>query len=62
MADITYSTDADGQTTFSANTPAGEAFLGVRELEVPNERAQAFLEQARADGLIVILFPSGSAS
>ena len=57
MVDITYSNNADGQTTFSANTPAGEAFLGIRELEVPNERAQAFLEEARADGLIVIPFP-----
>jgi hypothetical protein len=58
MADITYSIDADHrETTFSANTPAGEAFLGGPELVVPNESALAFREEAQAAGLIVAAFP-----
>jgi hypothetical protein len=58
MADITFSINADNrQTTFSANTPAGEEFLGGPELVVPNEKAQAYRDEARAAGLIVKAFP-----
>lgn len=56
--DITYSIGAeDGQTTFSANTPAGEVFLDGSELAVPNDEAKAYLENARAAGLTVVPFP-----
>ena len=58
MADITYSIDADNrETIFSANTPAGEAFLGGSERVVPNEHAPSCLEAARAYGLIVEPWP-----
>jgi hypothetical protein len=56
--DITYSIDAEaGETTFSANSPAGEEFLDGPELVVPNDEAKAYLEQAKAAGLTVVAFP-----
>jgi hypothetical protein len=57
-ADITYSIDAEaGETIFSANSPAGEQFLGGPELAFPNDEAKAYLEQAKAAGLTVVPFP-----
>ncbi len=57
-ADITYSIDADaGATTFSANSPDGEEFLGAPEYTLPNEEAKEYLEEAKAAGLTVIPFP-----
>ena len=53
-ADIDYTSDADAEdTTFSANTPAGEAFLGGPELTVSNAEAAAFVAKGRAKGLKV---------
>jgi hypothetical protein len=58
MVDITYSIDADHkETIFSANTPAGENFLGGPEQVVPNEKVLAYLVLAQAVGLIVKPFP-----
>ena len=54
--DISYSSDAD-ETTFSANTPAGEEFLEGPEIAVPNDQAKEFLESANAAGLTVLPFP-----
>jgi hypothetical protein len=55
-ADITHSSDAD-ETTFSANTPAGEEFLEDTEIAMPNSEAKEFLEAAKAAGLTVVPFP-----
>jgi hypothetical protein len=53
-ADIDYTSDAGaGETTFSANTPAGEKFLGGRERTVWNVAAAALVANARATGLKV---------
>jgi hypothetical protein len=57
-ADITYATNAEeGQTVFSANSPAGEEFLDGTELAVPNEVAKYYLEKAKAEGLTIVPFP-----
>jgi hypothetical protein len=56
MVDITYATDGE-DSNFVAETPAGEEFLGEPELTVPNDEAEAYLEQARAAGLTVRAFP-----
>lgn len=56
QGDITYSIDGD-ETTFSANTPAGEKFLEGPELAVPNDEAKKYLEAARDAGLTVVTFP-----
>jgi hypothetical protein len=57
-ADITYAIDAEeDQTIFSANSPAGEEFLGDTQLAVPNEEAKVYIGQASAAGLTIIPFP-----
>jgi hypothetical protein len=57
-ADITYSIDAHaGESSCSANTPAGEKFLGDSELVVPNEEAKSYVDKARAAGLTIVTFP-----
>lgn len=57
-ADITYAIDVEeGQTVFSANSPAGEEYLGDTQLAVPNEEAKVYIEQASAAGLAIIPFP-----
>jgi hypothetical protein len=57
-ADITYTTDAEeGQTVFSANSPAGKEYLGETQLAVTDEEAKANIEPASAAGLAIIPFP-----
>jgi hypothetical protein len=56
QGDISYSTNG-GETTFSANTPAGEEFLDGPELVAPNQEAQEFIGEAKAAGLTVLPFP-----
>lgn len=56
QGDITYSSDVE-ETTFSANTPAGEEFLDGAELSVSNQQAQELVEKAKAAGLTVLPFP-----
>jgi hypothetical protein len=56
MVDITYASDKK-ESNFVAETPAGEKFLGGPELTVPNDEAEAYLEQARAAGLTILPFP-----
>lgn len=56
QGDISYSSDAD-ETTFSANTPAGEEFLEAAELAIPNDEAKEYLDKAREAGLTVVAFP-----
>jgi hypothetical protein len=41
------------ETTFRANTPQGEEFLGGPELTLSNEEAHTFIQDARAKGLTV---------
>jgi hypothetical protein len=50
--DIDYASDSE-ETTFSANTPAGETFLGGPELTVSNTEAAAVVAKARAAGLTI---------
>jgi hypothetical protein len=50
--DIEYTSDGE-ETTFSANTPAGEKYLGEREVTVPSMDAAAFIADARSAGLVV---------
>ena len=52
MADITYSS-FEGDTTFSAHTPAGEQFLGTTKLSVRTSEANAIRRKAEADGLTI---------
>jgi hypothetical protein len=56
MADITYATDGK-ESSFVAETPAGEKFLGGPELTVPSDDAETFLVKAQAAGLSVLPFP-----
>lgn len=56
MADITYATDGK-ESSFVAETPAGEEFLGGPELTVPDDEAEGYLEQARKAGLTILPFP-----
>ena len=41
------------ETTFRANTPKGEKFLGGVDLTMSNEEAHTFIQDARAAGLTV---------
>jgi hypothetical protein len=50
--DIEYSSDGE-ETTFTANTPAGEEFLRSPELTIPSIDAANIVASARAAGLIV---------
>jgi hypothetical protein len=52
-ADIDYVTDA-GVTTFSANTPAGEAFLKAPTVTVPSSEVVATVVKAKAEGLTIM--------
>ena len=52
--DIDYTVHVNqGETTFRANTPQGEEFLGGPELTLSNEEAHTFIQDARAKGLTV---------
>ncbi len=51
-ADIDYTSDG-ANTTFSANTPAGEGYLGGREITLPTTDAAQFVADGRARGLII---------
>lgn len=51
-ADIDYSSDG-ANTTFSANTPAGEKYLGGSEITLPSTDAQQFIADGRGRGLTI---------
>ena len=55
-ADITFAA-TDTKSNFVAETPAGEAFLGEPEVNVPNDQADELLARAIAAGLTVLPFP-----
>ena len=58
MVDITYAIDSEaGETTFSANSPAGEEFLGDTQRTLDNDEAASFIELAKEKGLTIIPFP-----
>src|SRR4051794_39125810 len=52
-ADIDYVVD-EGITTFSANTPAGEAFLEAPTVTAPSAKAAQIIEKAKAKGLAIV--------
>jgi hypothetical protein len=55
--DIDYTVDIGRhETTFRANTPKGEEFLGGVDLTMSNEEAHSFIQDARAAGLTVKSF------
>ena len=57
QSDIDYGVDIGRhETTFRANTPKGEEFLGGVEPTMSNEEAHAFTQDARAAGLMVKSF------
>lgn len=56
MADITY-TSEDGETTFDASTPRGEAFLGGKTLTLSSSVAAAFMESGKSEGVTFEAFP-----
>jgi hypothetical protein len=51
-ADIDYTSDGD-DTTFSANTPAGQEYLGGPEITLPSTDAAQFVADGRARGLTI---------
>jgi hypothetical protein len=54
QSDIDYTVDIGRhETTFRANTPKGEEFLGGVDLTMSNEEAHTFIQDARAAGLTV---------
>ncbi|MDH2399043.1 hypothetical protein QCM77_03455 [Bradyrhizobium sp. SSUT18] len=56
-SDIDYKVDVGRhETTFSANTPKGEEFLGGVDLTMSSEEAHTFIQDARAAGLTVKSF------
>jgi hypothetical protein len=56
-SDIDYTVDIGRhETTFRANTPRGEKFLGGVDLTMSNEEAHTFIQDARAAGLTVKSF------
>jgi hypothetical protein len=58
MVDITYSIDSEsGETTFSANSPAGVEFLGDTQRTVDNDEATSLIELAQEKGLTIVPFP-----
>jgi hypothetical protein len=52
-ADIDYVVD-EGVTTFSAKTPAGEAFLKAPTVTAPSSKAAEIIEKAKAKGLAIV--------
>ncbi len=57
QSDIDYTVHVGhGETTFRANTPKGEEFLGGIDLTMSNEEAHTFIQDARAAGLTVKSF------
>jgi hypothetical protein len=56
-SDIDYRVDPGRhETTFRANTPKGEEFLGGADLIMSNDEAHTFIQDARAAGLTVKSF------
>jgi hypothetical protein len=57
QSDIDYTVDIGRhETTFRANTPKGEEFLGGVDLTMSNEEAHTFIQDARTAGLTVKSF------